>query len=68
MTVLGIDSVTDAVIISSVSGGPMGKGPGKDGVIDLTSISFVIFSRHLCGSYLCSCKWRSLANWCHNIV
>jgi len=32
--VLGIDSVTDVVIIGSVSGGPMGKEPGKDGAID----------------------------------
>jgi len=32
--VLGVDSVTDVVVIGSVSGGPMGKELGKDGAID----------------------------------
>ena len=33
--VLGIDSVTDVVVVGSVSGGPMGEGPGRGGAIDL---------------------------------
>jgi len=33
--VLGIESVTGTIVIGSVSGRPMGEGPGKDGVIDL---------------------------------
>jgi hypothetical protein len=37
--VLGVDSVTDTVIIGSVSGGPMGKGPGKDGAKDLIDLA-----------------------------
>ena len=31
---LGVDSVTDVVVVGSVSGGPMGEEPGKDGAID----------------------------------
>ena len=32
--VLGVESVTDVIVVGSVSGGPMGEEPGKDGVID----------------------------------
>jgi hypothetical protein len=32
--VLGVDSVIDVVVVGSVSGGPMGEGPGRDGAID----------------------------------
>ena len=34
-----VDSVTDIVIVGSVSGGPMGEGPGKDGEIDLIDLA-----------------------------
>ena len=37
--VLGVDSVTDVVVVGSVSGGPMGEGPGKDGAIDLIDLA-----------------------------
>jgi len=37
--VLGVDSVTDVVVVGSVSGGPMGKGPGKDGAKDLIDLA-----------------------------
>jgi len=33
--VLGIESVTGAIVIGSVSSRLMGEGPGKDGAIDL---------------------------------
>ena len=37
---LGVDTVTDTIVIGNGSGRPMGKGPGKDGTIDL--IDFVL--------------------------
>ena len=37
--VLGVDSVTDVVVVGSVSGGPMGEGPGKGGAIDLIDLA-----------------------------
>jgi len=33
--VLGVESVTGAIVIGSVSGRPMGEGPGEDSAIDL---------------------------------
>lgn len=39
MIVLGVDSVTDVVVVGSVSGGPMGDGPGKEGAIDLIDLA-----------------------------
>jgi hypothetical protein len=38
VTVLGVDSMTD-IVVGSVSGGPMGEGPGKDGAIDLIDLT-----------------------------
>ena len=35
VTVLGVESVTGTIVIGSVSGRPMGEGPGEDGAIDL---------------------------------
>lgn len=37
--VLGVDSVTDVVVVGSDSRGPMGEGPGKDGAIDLLDLA-----------------------------
>jgi hypothetical protein len=37
--VLGVDSVTDVVVVGSVSRGPMGEGPGKDDAIDLLDLA-----------------------------